>query len=1371
MAAARAFLALLRRRWILTSMIGVLAALILTLVGGRLWASSAGGRAYVLQRLDGAKAGRYGTIHADGLSGDLLGKLHLDRLSIADAEGDWLVIRNIDLDWAPMALLSNEIRVLGLDAAEVDLLRKPELSEAQDSKGGKAPKLTIRRLAVSEVALSEGVAGPEAHFNVAGQFEQAGRELIARLEATPKDSGGDHVKIDARRLESGMLHLDADIAGVPGGVLATLLSAPEGDGVTFTASVAGDIENATGKAALALGASSVATATLTIDDSRLTAESDIDVSRFAFVSDRVRSLTGDSLSLQLESTTRMRDAPFGLEARFPNGSLSARGVADTKAGALKGATDVDVRLADTRALLGHKSAMAFQGTAAHEAEGWALAGHATLTGDGSNTLPFSQLSGPVTVRLGTGDIAFQGALTAVDPFARQKDLARLFGVSSGVSVTGKYLRDTSQIDLQSAFIDLADGSVSAKGRIDPQDRSLDIRGTVETALGRLPGAMGGRISGPVNLHGPFDRIRIDSSLTSRGLSGLPDIAAELVGASPSAAFAMDVTPDRMLVDSLRLTGARATVTAAGSYAWSGSSDLRASLVQSAPVTAGGWDINLSAVQVQLAGQPGARRIILASRNGQASNGKQTLASLALDANLAETRDGLSGPVDVRATDAGTLLSANAMLLQQDGETRLDGITGKYGPGELSGNATLRDDGAIGGLFSVDGTALAWSGFEAASATGTVKIDKPAGDRLALEANLTAETVKLANASAPFLDKVIASVQSAPGGYNIRAQLLSNDPQRPTDLTFDAQAMLAGDAPSGVFNVSGKALGEAISTPTPAKWRLGTEPELNLRLSLLKGTATADFIGAGDTTRLVFDAERIDLSPVLAAFGNSTGTTELNGHGDLRVFGADPGGTFELVASSDVPGLDTSLLLRTNGTLTAQAATFHMESDYGGKLSLRGDGQIPVISRAGHLVQPDRTSPLTGQAALTGDLSVLRTIALAFGHDAGGQIDAQATLSGTLEAPHVTADARIADGVYEFGATGFRITGVSLDSRYEDHVLTVKADGRGPGGGSVSLDGKLAGDDTNLTARLKEILIYNRDGDYIRTSGDVVLADNPDDRTLTGDLFIDQARLSIDNLPSARPHALDVRWEGDPPPSPETSRIRRTLGLDVRLKADRRVMIDGRGLDSEWRLDLKATGTPAELKLNGAANLVRGNLDLAGRPFVFDTGRIDFDGPPSRARIAVSAERSVNGFDARVDVSGSPTLPVFELSSTPDLPQDEILSRLLFGRSSMDLSPLEAAQLASSIAKFSGRSSGFDPVSGVGAALGLDHFSLGTSETGAAQVGVGQYLSDDVYLQLKSAGAEGSSVEVEWQPKPQVSVTSETHTNGENKVSVRWKRDY
>jgi translocation and assembly module TamB len=115
--------------------------------------------------------------------------------------------------------------------------------------------------------------------------------------------------------------------------------------------------------------------------------------------------------------------------------------------------------------------------------------------------------------------------------------------------------------------------------------------------------------------------------------------------------------------------------------------------------------------------------------------------------------------------------------------------------------------------------------------------------------------------------------------------------------------------------------------------------------------------------------------------------------------------------------------------------------------------------------------------------------------------------------------------------------------------------------------------------------------------------------------------------------------------------------------------------------------------------------------------------------------------------------------------------MLFGRSSVDLSALEAAELASSIARLAGRDTGIDPVSAIQSGLGVDRLRLGVDSAGNAELGVGQYLAPDVYLEVTTQGAAGNSVEVEWQPRPQVSVASETSSTGDSRISIRWKKDY
>src|SRR3546814_7594988 len=62
-----------------------------------------------------------------------------------------------------------------------------------------------------------------------------------------------------------------------------------------------------------------------------------------------------------------------------------------------------------------------------------------------------------------------------------------------------------------------------------------------------------------------------------------------------------------------------------------------------------------------------------------------------------------------------------------------------------------------------------------------------------------------------------------------------------------------------------------------------------------------------------------------------------------------------------------------------------------------------------------------------------------------------------------------------------------------------------------------------------------------------------------------------------------------------------------------------------------------------------------------------------------AEGGVQGLNAAIRVTGRGQKPEIAFTSTPALPQDELLSRLLFGTSITNLSAPEALQLASAVA--------------------------------------------------------------------------------------------
>ena len=231
-----------------------------------------------------------------------------------------------------------------------------------------------------------------------------------------------------------------------------------------------------------------------------------------------------------------------------------------------------------------------------------------------------------------------------------------------------------------------------------------------------------------------------------------------------------------------------------------------------------------------------------------------------------------------------------------------------------------------------------------------------------------------------------------------------------------------------------------------------------------------------------------------------------------------------------------------------------------------------------------------------------------------------------------------------------------------------------------------------------------------------------------------------------------------------------MQLDLRVSAPRRIVVFGRGLDTEWAANVRVTGPVSDPSLYGTATLVRGDLDLAGRRFQFDTGTITLDGPIRLARIDISAARSTADITARVRISGTPVEPKFVLESTPALPQDEVLARILFGRSVTELSAFEGAQLAAGLAQLAGGQAGFDPVGLVRQATGLDRVAFG-AEGGIATVSAGKYIAEDVYVQVGAGGTGGVGAEVEWEPTDEVSIISSADGSGDTKIAVRWKNDY
>ena len=190
-----------------------------------------------------------------------------------------------------------------------------------------------------------------------------------------------------------------------------------------------------------------------------------------------------------------------------------------------------------------------------------------------------------------------------------------------------------------------------------------------------------------------------------------------------------------------------------------------------------------------------------------------------------------------------------------------------------------------------------------------------------------------------------------------------------------------------------------------------------------------------------------------------------------------------------------------------------------------------------------------------------------------------------------------------------------------------------------------------------------------------------------------------------------------------------------------------------------------------ARVVRGEYQFAGKRFEFDeSGVIYLASTAEGIRLDLKAVREDPSLTAIVQIRGTAAKPEITLTSTPPLPNDEILSQVLFGRSAAQLSAAESAQLLSSLGALAG-GGGFDVIGSLREFMRLDRLAIGGNEASGTTVSVGRYVTDDVYLELTGGGREGGATSVEWRVRPRLSIVSRITGAGDTRLSVRWRQDY
>ena len=151
-----------------------------------------------------------------------------------------------------------------------------------------------------------------------------------------------------------------------------------------------------------------------------------------------------------------------------------------------------------------------------------------------------------------------------------------------------------------------------------------------------------------------------------------------------------------------------------------------------------------------------------------------------------------------------------------------------------------------------------------------------------------------------------------------------------------------------------------------------------------------------------------------------------------------------------------------------------------------------------------------------------------------------------------------------------------------------------------------------------------------------------------------------------------------------------------------------------------------------------------------------------------AETTASGLTARISVTGAAAQPRFAISSNPSLPEDEILSRVLFQKSSGSLSPFQALELANAVATLSGQGDAFE---GVRKSLGVDSLDISSSATGGPLVGATRAINDRISVGVTTgARPQDNGVSVDFDVTRHVRLQAGVDASGGSSagIGVDWE---
>ncbi|MCO6188085.1 translocation/assembly module TamB domain-containing protein [Rhizobium sp. L1K21] len=1316
------------------------------------------------------------------LSGDLTAK----HIAIADAEDTWLEIDNLKADWSPVDLLSATLKVNALSADAVNLDRLPESDSTGDTSSGGLPvALDINGISLPQVILGETFSGKTEKLALNGNLALDQDRIATDLKATDLNRGDAEVvaKVDYD-VAANNLALDLNVNEANGGFVSSLLKLPGDPALAINVEGKGPLNNWKGEAHGALEGVEV----VRFDANYRQPESGKNIIAVSG-GGALDALMPPAVSPLFAGTTKVDvEAEIGTE-----GSVSVnRGLVQTGA--------LSAKVSGRYTPEGQNDLQA-QITALND-----VADFNFLTDDGGWRVLLKSADIAISGPAEASNITVNAALDKVEVQAGEID---------GVNLS-----------IRSGAFDLKNraGAISATLRVDSSrfdDENLDRLVEAPLTLGL-----------PLTVDG--DQVSVEGAeLQSASIGGTFDAQYDLAESTGSADFklfaAPSVLPPDLAANVTKATGleGRATFSADGNFA------LPTLTIDSELLSAqGSASLDDGAISADLTGKIPDLSLWRSDLSGEAelaakASGTLAQPSASFEFSVAEAMvsgqelqdlsASLSGQVNevgpaaslrVEGVLGGQTVQAEADLQTlENGGYSIPNIKAEAGANQLQGSLTLTKALEPNGRFSFDlpeiGLLGAIAGQEmAGDLKGTAEISQTDGE---LAAKIDATGSRLSIASAEIVEPVVHVTTQGPlisgrvetasisaSGNRIDNPVLTFD-RDGNAVAFDFAArydnadakangtITTGDATTvALETLNVKPRGIPISLKEPASIVVANGGARIESASLSVGGGSLDISGSvGDDLAITAKLSSIPASLAntfaqdLGAAGSISGTVKVTGTPsdpdvayDLRLDGSS-------VAQMRSLGIG-SISASANGRFQRNNLSLDLAAKNAAGLSLNGGGSINLSSNTLDLrfSGPLSTSLLNGATAGQG---------ISF----TGTANADVTVSGSFASPQINGRVTLDNVGADLVRQNISVQGVTGEVQLQGDTATLSdVKGNFSNGGSFTASGTVgtSGDfPADLTINLNGVqytdgnLVSATLGGEVKITGG--LTGTP---TIAGTINVAQANITVPETLPTSIAAINLEHKNAPAdvarqyaeikPANTGDGNQAAANLDLTVKAPNQIFVRGRGMDAELGGTVGINGTTSNPIVSGGFEMIRGRLSLLGKRLDFTSGKIGFSGGLI-PNLALNATTKAGSTTVTIGVDGPANDPQFTFSSSPSLPEDEVLAQLVFQQSTSKLSPFQIAQLADAVAQLTGARTG-SVFSKLRQAGGLDNLDVTSDDAGNAEVTAGKYLNSKTYLELQQNTGTGSGKAIiNLDVGRGVTLRGEADSDGAGAAGIFYEKEY